>query len=136
MPLTGGILIGLSATLMLLFNGQVTGISGILSSFINPKRPDKAWRASFLFGLLVGGLLLSFGFEEVFKNTSNRSLSAIEIAGFLVGFGTVMSGGCTSGHGVCGISRLSTRSVVATVTFILFGVLTVSFINFFSGGSQ
>lgn len=127
-PLIGGVLVGIAVTLMLLFNGRVTGISGIISGALSFRRTgaDLLWRGAFVAGLVVGGIVLRLVNPETLVNTSGRGLSTVMIAGLLVGFGTAMGGGCTSGHGVCGISRFSVRSVIATVTFILFGVLTVS----------
>jgi uncharacterized membrane protein YedE/YeeE len=125
-PLLGGVLIGLAATLMLLFNGRVTGISGILGGFLSFERKNTFWRFAFLAGLLLGGLLLRVLSPAVFENSVVRGSGVILLAGFLVGFGTLMGGGCTSGHGVCGISRLSIRSVVATLTFMALGFITVA----------
>ena len=129
-PLLGGVLIGLAVSLMLLFNGRVTGISGIISKALGPRNQDSIWRFTFLVGLLSGGLLLRYFQPEVFLNTSGRSLTVIVLAGLLVGYGTVMGSGCTSGHGVCGISRFSFRSFLATVTFMLFGFLSVALMRF------
>lgn len=128
-PLIGGMIIGLSVTIMLLFNGRVTGISGILSSTFVTQQRDRSWRVAFLLGLIIGGLALSFYDRSLLLNSSDRSLLAVSFAGLIVGFGTVLGSGCTSGHGVCGISRLSTRSIVATLVFIFFGIMTVSLVN-------
>jgi len=130
----GGVLIGLAVTLMLLFNGRVTGVSGIISSSLTKPTADGLWRLYFISGLILGGLLLHFLKPEFFVNNSERSSTAIAVAGLLVGYGTVMGSGCTSGHGVCGISRLSLRSIAATLTFMLFGFLTVQAVRFFAGG--
>lgn len=114
-PLMGGGLIGIAVTMMLLFNGRVTGISGIVaSSLANPSR-DGMWRWTFIGGLMVGGFLIQFIRPDFFANASGRGSVAILIAGLLVGYGTLLGSGCTSGHGVCGMSRLSVRSAVATV---------------------
>lgn len=134
-PLIGGGLIGLAVTLMLLFNGRVTGISGIISASLTKPATDVYWRWLFLAGLLLGGTIMAMTRPELFANVSGRSTILILVAGLLVGYGTVMGSGCTSGHGVCGMSRMSVRSAVATVTFMLFGFLTVQFINFFLGGA-
>lgn len=123
--LAGGVLIGVAVTLMLLFNGRVTGISGIIGHALRLPKTDLSWRVAFFMGLLAGGVILRFAAPEVFVNTSDRSLATVAIAGFLVGFGTLLGGGCTSGHGVCGISRFSLRSILATITFIAFGILSV-----------
>lgn len=135
MPLAGGSLIGLAVTLMLLFNGRVTGISGIVNEAFVSRPKDGHWRLAFLAGLILGGLILNFINPGVFENTSGRNLIMLTAAGFLVGFGTVMGGGCTSGHGICGISRLSPRSVIATVIFIFFGILSVTAIRLLQGGT-
>lgn len=132
-PLIGGILIGIAVSLMLLFNGRVTGISGILGGLMKPIQGDKAWRISFLGGLIVGGLLLNAFYPAAFSFSSNFQTSHLILAGLLVGFGTLLGGGCTSGHGVCGISRLSLRSVIATIIFILIGMLVVYFFKTNSG---
>ena len=123
LPLFGGILIGLSASLMLLFHGRITGISGILNSSISRPSSTHLWRYLFLFGMLIGGIMMSFIFPEniVF---SERPKALYILAGLLVGLGTTLGNGCTSGHGVCGISRLSKRSIMATALFISFGIIT------------
>ena len=133
--LLGGSLIGVSATIMLLFVGRVAGISGIIASSLAKPTRDSVWRWMFLLGLIAGGALVHSIQPELFSNTSDRSLFTLLISGLLVGYGTVMGGGCTSGHGVCGISRLSVRSLVATLTFMLFGALAVQAINYLARGS-
>lgn len=133
--LLGGALIGIAVTLMLLFNGRVTGISGILASSLARPGHEGLWRWLFLGGLLAGGVLMGFLRPDLFFNSTDRSPLAILIAGLLVGYGTAMGGGCTSGHGVCGISRLSMRSVIATVTFMAFGVLAVQLVHFLTRSS-
>lgn len=121
----GGSLIGLAVSMMLLFNGKVTGISGILGGILNPESKDKNWRIIFLSGLLVGGLILRALNDRVFQVITQATSVDYLLAGFLVGFGTLLGNGCTSGHGVCGISRFSLRSIIATVTFIFSGVVSV-----------
>lgn len=121
----GGILIGIAASLMMLFNGRVTGISGIVAGVVRPKRLDVSWRVSFLIGLLFGGIVLRFFRPEVFLQSSSALWGDYIFAGLLVGFGTLLGNGCTSGHGVCGISRMSVRSIIATATFITFGILSL-----------
>lgn len=133
--LLGGGLIGIAVTQMLLFNGRVTGISGIIASSLAKPASDGLWRWMFVAGLIVGGLLIQTIRPDFFTNSSDRSSIAILMAGLLVGYGTVMGSGCTSGHGVCGMSRLSMRSVIATLTFMLFGFLTVQVVRYFMGGS-
>ncbi len=129
-PIVGGSLIGLAVTLMLLFNGRVTGISGIISSALSKPSLKSSWRLMFLSGLIVGGAVGNSIDPRLFVNLSGRSLPFILVAGFLVGYGTLMGSGCTSGHGICGISRLSLRSLAATLTFILFGFLTVQGVRY------
>lgn len=123
--IVGGVLIGIAATIMLLFNGRITGVSGILGGILDRTVSDKSWRLMFLTGLVTGGILLKFILPESFALQSSALPVDYLIAGFLVGFGTLLGNGCTSGHGVCGISRLSQRSMLATVTFILSGVVSV-----------
>ena len=123
--LIGGVLIGLSVSMMMLFNGRVTGISGIIAGIIKPQKNDRDWRFSFIAGLLFGGFTLQFLQPEVFQQVSSAKWFDFIFAGLLVGFGTLLGNGCTSGHGVCGISRLSMRSIVATITFIFFGICSV-----------
>lgn len=133
MALAGGALIGLAASLMLIFNGRVTGISGIINGALGRVFGDGIWRVTFLLGLLLGGTLLGAFQPELFANTSGRSLGVVILAGLIVGFGTVMGSGCTSGHGVCGIARLSWRSLLATITFMVFGILTATAFNYLVG---
>ena len=132
MPLTGGILIGISASMMLLFSGRIAGVSGIFGGMLFQQGKERAWRLSFITGLIGGGILLYAINAEFFENSSGRGLLAVNIAGFLVGIGTRIGGGCTSGHGVCGIGRLSIRSIVATVTFVLAGMVAVVLVKFLS----
>lgn len=127
--LIGGALIGLAATLMLWWNGRVTGISGIVNGTLTYVRGDWGWRLAFILGLVLGGAAIKTLLPEGFANTSGRNLLEIAAAGLLVGYGTVMGSGCTSGHGVCGISRLSPRSLLATTTFIGAGVTMVALLR-------
>lgn len=123
MPLTGGLLIGFSALAMLVLLGRITGISGILAGVLNTE--TGLWRWSFLAGMIAAPLLYhGLGSQPAPAPSSAGWLLTI-VAGLLVGFGTRYAGGCTSGHGVCGIGRLSPRSMAATVTFIAAGMLTV-----------
>ena len=131
MPLTGGILIGISASMMLLFSGRIAGVSGIFGGMLFQQGKERAWRLSFITGLIAGGILLYAINAEFFENSSGRGLLAVNIAGFLVGIGTRIGGGCTSGHGVCGIGRLSVRSIVATVAFVFAGMVAVVLVKFF-----
>ena len=125
MALLGGALIGISASLMLLWNGRVTGISGIVNGVITPAKGDTAWRWYFIGGLITGGLTIQFVKPSAFSGQLETGTWTIVAAGLLVGFGTILGSGCTSGHGVCGISRLSPRSLIATFVFIGAGVLAV-----------
>ena len=122
--LAGGMLIGVSASLFILFNGRIAGISGILGGLLRPARNDTLWRLAFLAGILVAPLLygLLAPLPPVQVDADTATLIA---AGLLVGIGTRYGSGCTSGHGVCGISRLSPRSLVATVAFMAAGFATV-----------
>jgi len=122
--LIGGGLIGLAASLLLLGNGRIAGVSGILGGLILGPRGDRAWRAFFLSGLLGAGILAAV-FSPHSLGDSPRTWPTLIVAGLLVGVGTRLGQGCTSGHGVCGISRLSTRSLVATALFIAAGMLAV-----------
>lgn len=132
--LAGGALIGLSATLLLLFNGRVAGVSGILAGAIAPSG-DATWRWAFLGGLLAGGAAMSWLAPSLFVVAYDRTLPMVVVAGLLVGVGTRLGGGCTSGHGVCGLSRLSARSLVATLTFIATGALAVFLVRWLGGAS-
>lgn len=123
--LIGGALIGLAVTLMLLFNGRVTGISGIIGGALKPQAKDFSWRLSFVAGLVAGGFVFRLTAPETLIPQTATTYVDYAVAGALVGFGTLLGNGCTSGHGVCGISRLSVRSILATMTFIAFGVLSV-----------
>lgn len=131
MSLTGGILIGIAASMMLLFNGKVAGVSGIFGGMLFQQGEERAWQLSFIAGLIAGGILLFIIHAEFFENSSGRDLLTATIAGLLVGIGTRVGGGCTSGHGVCGIGRLSGRSLVATVTFMFAGMVIVALVQSF-----
>jgi uncharacterized protein len=113
----GGMLIGLAAALMLAFNGRIAGISGILGGFLEAGE-GWSWRGLFLLGMILGGLGILSVAPAAVPGAAIDSLPLLIAAGLLVGFGTRLGGGCTSGHGVCGISRFSTRSVTATVIFM------------------
>ena len=131
MPLIGGILIGFVASMLLLFSGKIVGVSGIFGGMLFQQGRERAWQLSFISGLIVGGILLYIMNEELFENSSGRGLLAVTVAGLLVGIGTRVGGGCTSGHGVCGIGRLSGRSLVATVTFVFAGMVTTALFQSF-----
>lgn len=124
-PLVGGALIGLAATLLLWSHGKIAGISGLYGGLFVRETDDRGFRFSFLTGLVLGGVGLLLTNPGAFGGSSPVSLPLVGIAGLLVGFGTRLGNGCTSGHGVCGISRMSGRSFAATVTFMLTGFVTV-----------
>jgi uncharacterized membrane protein YedE/YeeE len=124
--LLGGIIIGISVSMMLIFNGRVTGISGIINGALSPEKGDTLWRVLFIAGLVLGGFTMRALNPEVFNGSLQTATWTTVVAGLLVGFGTIMGSGCTSGHGVCGISRMSLRSLVATVVFIVAGVAAVA----------
>lgn len=129
--LAGGALIGLSASLLLALNGRVAGISGIVGGLLVPARGDVVWRALFVAGLVAGGIAAYLVSPESFDASGAPALPLVALAGALVGLGTRLGNGCTSGHGVCGISRLSPRSLAATLTFMTTGALTVLVMRFF-----
>lgn len=124
--LLGGVIIGISVSMMLLLNGRVTGISGIINGVLTPLKGDTTWRVLFVGGLFLGGLAISALNPNVFTGSLNTETWTTVVAGLLVGFGTIMGSGCTSGHGVCGVSRMSPRSMVATIAFIGAGVAAVA----------
>lgn len=126
--LAGGLLIGLAAALFLLLNGRIAGISGILGGLLTPSRGDALWRLAFLAGL-IGAPAAWLLVTELPPIEIKAGYPAIIIAGLLVGLGTRYGSGCTSGHGVCGLSRLSKRSLVATLSFMAAGFVTVYLIR-------
>ena len=122
--LAGGLLIGISTAMFLLFNGRIAGISGILGGLSRPTAGDVGWRIAFLLGLLAAPLI--YGLAAPLPGVSiDATTTTLIVAGLLVGIGTRYGSGCTSGHGVCGLSRLSLRSAVATAAFMLAGFATV-----------
>lgn len=131
---TGGILIGLSAVLLLISIGQIAGISGIFHGLFHPKKNDVLWRFLFIAGLLLGVQIYHFIPQIQFEFRQQPPVILLIFAGWLVGIGTRLSGGCTSGHGICGIARLSPRSITATLIFILTGMLTVYLLRHVFGG--
>jgi hypothetical protein len=124
--LLGGVIIGVAVSLMLLMNGRVTGISGIINGALTKVKGDTQWRVFFIGGLFLGGLALNLINPAFFTNELNTEAWTTVLAGLFVGFGTILGSGCTSGHGVCGISRMSPRSIVSTVVFIVAGILAVA----------
>nr|WP_315260162.1 YeeE/YedE family protein [uncultured Duganella sp.] len=130
--LVGGVLIGLATALFLLFNGRIAGISGILGGLLEWPRGDIAWRIAFLLGII--GAPLAYGlFTTLPQVEVDASMATLVLAGLLVGVGTRYGAGCTSGHGVCGLSRRSPRSLVATVAFMASGFVTVSIVRHIVG---
>lgn len=123
--LFGGILLGISATILLLVNGKIAGISGIMNGIILPKKGDYSWRLLFAVGMIAGGLISVLMLGVAVPSTANLSLGMVIAAGLLVGIGTRLGNGCTSGHGICGMGRLSKRSIVATCVFMAVAGLTV-----------
>jgi len=121
----GGILIGISASIILAVHGKVAGISGMFGGLFQRTVTDRDFRLTFIAGLLLGGVALLVARPSVFPTgSSGIPLGAVVVAGLLVGFGTRLGNGCTSGHGVCGLSRFSGRSLVATITFMTAGALS------------
>lgn len=140
--LIGGVLIGLSATWLMATLGRIAGISGIISGLITTRpRGDHAWRFAFLLGLISGPVLIMLfslgnvaGEADAVIGAPAGGAGLMLLAGLLVGFGTGMGSGCTSGHGVCGLARLSTRSLVATVTFMTMSIATLYVVRHVIGG--
>ena len=126
--LAGGALIGLAAALFLLLNGRIAGISGVLGGLLKPARGDIAWRAAFILGLVAAPLVYGL-LQQVPALQIDADYAALIAAGLLVGAGTRYGAGCTSGHGVCGLARLSPRSGVATAGFMAAGFATVFMIR-------
>jgi uncharacterized membrane protein YedE/YeeE len=115
--LAGGALIGLSAALLMLFSGKIAGISGIIGGLLNPQKHESSWRATFLTGMIASFLIVApFGFK--LPDTGGESIVVVSLAGLLVGFGTRIGNGCTSGHGIIGLGRFSKRSIFSTIAFM------------------
>jgi uncharacterized protein len=132
LSLLGGLLIGTAVWIMLIGLGRVTGVSGIAAAAMTQPR-QSLWRFAFLLGLISGGALFAYTFNTSAANVASKPW--LIAAGLLVGFGTVIGSGCTSGHGVCGLGRRSLRSLVATLTFMAAGMITVALLNLLRGGS-
>lgn len=122
--LLGGLMIGLASALMLLGAGRIAGISGIFGGLLTPESGNTGWRVMFVAGIIIGGLLWQLLSREPLPIDLQVSWPVMIIAGLLVGFGTRLGSGCTSGHGVCGIGRLAPRSMVATAVFMAAAVIT------------
>lgn len=122
--LFGGMLLGLAAALLLLFSGKIAGISGVVSGLLNPQKQESSWRAAFLTGMLLSILIVTpLGF--VLPDVSDKNILLVSVAGLLVGFGTRLGNGCTSGHGIIGMGRFSKRSMIATCTFMISAIVVV-----------
>jgi len=122
--LAGGLLIGIAAAMFVLLNGRIAGVSGVLGGLVSPAKGDVAWRMSFVLGLLIAPTVYAF-FSAGTPLRIDAGEGALVLAGLLVGAGTRYGSGCTSGHGICGLSRLSPRSLVATLAFMGTGFVTV-----------
>jgi uncharacterized protein len=129
----GGVVIGFAAALLVLVNGRVAGISGIVGGMLRPQAGDLGWRVAFVAGLLLAPLACAMA-GPVPTATIDAGFPVLVAAGLLVGIGTSYAGGCTSGHGVCGLSRLSPRSLVATLSFMAAGIATVYVVRHVIGG--
>ena len=123
--LIGGLLIGLAAALLLLLNGRLSGMSGIVGGMLAPKSSEVGWRLVFVAGLLLGAFIYMLATGGAIPVRVQASVPVLVAAGLLVGFGTRLGSGCTSGHGLCGIARLSSRSIVASAVFFGVAMLTV-----------
>jgi hypothetical protein len=132
--LAGGALIGLAAALLLWSIGRIAGISGIVNGIVEGARGDRAWRIAFIAGMMIAGAA-TLQFVPAPARAQTGATPILLIAGLLVGFGTRMGNGCTSGHGVCGLGRLSRRSLAAVVTFMAAGMATVYVMRHLAGGS-
>jgi hypothetical protein len=128
--LIGGILIGIATAILILINGRIAGISGILGGLLTLKKDEISWRLAFIGGISISSLLYLL-IHPLPSIVIKANYIEIAIAGLLVGFGTRLGSGCTSGHGICGVSRLSVRSITATLTFIATGMFTVYLMKFF-----
>ncbi|MEW4983830.1 MAG: YeeE/YedE thiosulfate transporter family protein [Cycloclasticus sp.] len=128
--LAGGILLGVSASILMYLNGRIAGISGIVAGILNnPSATEKAWRTAFVLGIIGGAFAYAYFFPINIEPREHMTTALLVVGGLVVGFGTAMGGGCTSGHGVCGISRLSLRSITATAAFLVAGIITVYIVN-------
>lgn len=124
--LAGGILLGISASILMYLNGRIAGISGIISGiFNNPSATEKMWRLAFIVGLIAGAFVYNHFFPISVQPREGVTTALLVVGGLLVGFGTALGSGCTSGHGICGVSRFSLRSITATGVFLISGIVTV-----------
>jgi uncharacterized protein len=127
--LSGGALIGLAAAALMLLTGRLAGVSGILGSLLQASPADRGWRIAFVAGLIAAPLLATLAGAPLPRPAMTSNLALVAAAGLLVGFGSRMGNGCTSGHGVCGFARLSVRSIAATVIFMVTAVMTVALLR-------
>ena len=132
--LIGGALVGAAATLLMWLNGRVAGISGILGDFLDVSRGERGWRTAFLFGLIAAPFAAAAVGFPVIRPDMPKSWIVVVAAGALVGVGTRIAGGCTSGHGICGLARLSPRSIVATGVFMVTAIIVVAVVRHGIGG--
>lgn len=122
--LFGGMLLGLSAALLMLFSGKIAGISGAVGGLLNPQKHESSWRAAFLTGMILSVLIVApIGFA--LPDVSDKNILLVSVAGLLVGFGTRLGNGCTSGHGIIGMGRFSKRSIYATCAFMITAIVVV-----------
>lgn len=126
--LLGGLLIGIAAALLLISTGRIFGISGIVGGLLNPKKGDLLWRFFMVAGLILGAIVMQLITGNP-KTVETVPTTLLIFGGLSMGFGTLLGSGCTSGHGVCGMSRFNVRSIVATLTFMFMGFITVYFLN-------
>ena len=131
----GGVLIGVAAVMLLLANGRLAGISGIVGGLLAPPFSEAAWRLMFVVGLWLGAVAFMFAKGGPIAVAIQASVPVMAVAGLLVGVGTRMGGGCTSGHGICGVARLSKRSMVATIVFIVTAMVTVYIVRHLARGA-
>lgn len=122
--LFGGMLLGLSAAVLMLFSGKIAGISGAIGGLLNPQKHESSWRAAFLIGMVLSAFFVE-PWHFVLPDISNNNVLVVAVAGLLVGFGTRLGNGCTSGHGIVGMGRFSKRSIVATMVFMLSAIIVV-----------
>jgi hypothetical protein len=132
--LLGGALIGLAAAMLMLLNGRLAGVSGIFGGLLQASPADQGWRIAFVAGLIAAPLLAALAGAPLPRPAMTSSLVLAAVGGLLVGFGSRMGNGCTSGHGVCGFARLSARSIAATIIFMITAIATVAIIRHGFGG--
>lgn len=132
--LLGGLLMGIASAGLFVFNGRILGVSGVLGGALKVRTAEARWRWAFVAGMLIAGAAVYMLMPSAFENTLERSSAAYLLAGSLVGIGTQLGSGCTSGHGICGIGRLSKRSLVATIVFMATGAGSVLVVRHLFGG--